>query len=222
MRTVRELLSDWNQESIQKFLHQKNITWKFNPPAASHMGGAWECTIRSIRKILRALLGQQLVSDEMLQTLVSEVQGILNGRPLTPVSSDPKDLDPLTPNHLLLLRANPNLPPGVFSKEEMYSKRHWRQVQNMADIFWRRWSKEYLPTLQERVKWTKACCCLATGNLAVIADDNIHRGKWPLGRVTEVFMGKDGNVRSAKVKTAPTILTRPITKLCFLEGEKKA
>jgi len=56
----------------------------------------------------------------------------------------------------------------------------------------------------------------------VIADDNIHRGKWPLGRVTEVFMGKDGNVRSAKVKTAPTILTRPITKLCFLEGEKKA
>lgn len=83
------------------------------------MGGAWERTIRSVRKILRALLGQQLVSDEMLRTFMSEVEGILNSRPLTPVSSDPKDLDPLTPNHLLLLRANPNLPPGVFSKEEM-------------------------------------------------------------------------------------------------------
>ena len=121
-RELRELLSEWNQESIHKFLHQKNITWKFNPPAASHMGGAWERTIRSIRKILRALLGQQLVSDEMLRTLTSEVEGILNGRPLTPVSRDPKDLDPLTPNHLLLLRANPNLPPGVFNTEEMYSK----------------------------------------------------------------------------------------------------
>jgi len=66
--------------------------------------------------------------------------------------------------------------------------------------------KEYLPTLQERAKWTKPRRCLATGDPVVIADDNVHRGKWPLGRVTEVFMGKDGNVRPAKVKTATTIL----------------
>ena len=92
-------------------------------------GAAWERTIRSVRKILRTLLGKQLVADEMLRTLMSEVERILNGRQLTPVSSDPKDLDPLTPNHLLLLRASPNLPPGVFNKDEMYSKRRWRQVQ---------------------------------------------------------------------------------------------
>jgi len=141
---------------------------------------------------------------------MNEVEGILNGRPLTPVKSDPKDLDSLTPNHLLLLRANPNLSPGVFNKEEMYRKRRWRQVQNMANIFWRRWLKEYLPNLQERVEWIKPRLCLATGDLVLIADDNIHQGKWPLGRVTEVFMGKDGNARSAKVKTASTILTRPI------------
>ena len=73
------------------------------------MGGAWERIIRSIRKILRALLGQQLVTDEMLQTLMAKVAGILNSPPLTPVSSDPKDLEPLTPNHLLLLRSNPSL-----------------------------------------------------------------------------------------------------------------
>ena len=62
------------------------------------MGGAWERIIRSIRKILRALLGQQLVTDEMLQTLMAAVAGILNSRPLTPVSSDLKDLEHLTPN----------------------------------------------------------------------------------------------------------------------------
>ena len=149
-KEIRESLKDWNQKSIHEFLRQRHVIWKFNPPAASHMGGAWERMIRSVRKILRVLLEQQLVSDEMLQTLMSEVQGILNSRLLTPVSSDPKDLEPLTPNHLILLRANPNLPPGVFNKEDVYSRRRWRQVQYMSDIFWKRWLKEYLPTLQER------------------------------------------------------------------------
>ena len=219
-RELRESLEDWNQQSIEKFLRQKNIRWKFNPPGASHMGGAWERTIRSVRKILRALLGQQFVSDEILRTLMSEVEGILNSRPLTPVSSDPKDLDPLTPNHLLLLRANPNLPPGVFNKDEIHSKRRWRQVQYMADVFWKRWLREYVPTLQERAKWTKPRRSLAIGDLVLIADENVHRGKWPLGRVTEVFHGRDQYVRSAKIQTSSTILTRPVTKLCFLEGEK--
>ena len=128
----------------------KNISWKFNPSYASHMGGEWERVIRSICKILTVLLGQQLVNEEMLRTLMAEVQGILNSRPLTPVSNNPKDLELLTPNHLLLLRANPNLPPGVFAKEDTYCKRRWRQVQYMSEIFWKRWFKEYLPTLQLR------------------------------------------------------------------------
>ena len=184
------------------------------------MGGSWERIIRSVRKILRALLGQQLISDEMLRTMMTEVQAILNSRPLTPVSSDPKDLEPLTPNHLLLLRANPNLPGGIFNKEDVYSKRRWRQVQYMSDIFWKRWLKEYLPTLQERAKWLEPRRSLEIGDLLLIADENVHRGKWPLARVIDVFHGKDGYVRSAKVQTSSKILTRPVTKLCFLEGEK--
>ena len=150
---LRTAIEDWNQRAICEFLRLKNISWKFNPTYGSHMGGVWERVIRSIRKILTALLGQQLVNEEMLRTLMAEVQGILNSRPLTPVSNDPKDLEPLTPNHLLLLRASPNLPPGVFAKEDTYCKRRWRQVQYMSDIFWKRWLKEYLPTLQLRQKW---------------------------------------------------------------------
>lgn len=84
------------------------------------MGGAWERKMRSICKILRALQGQ-LVSDEMLQTFMVEVTGILHSWPLMPGSSNPKDLEPHTPNHLLLLRANPSLPAGSFGKEDSYS-----------------------------------------------------------------------------------------------------
>ena len=115
-------------------------------------------------------MGQQLVTDEMLQTLTAEVAGILNSRPLTPVSSDPKDLEPLTPNHLVLLRSKSSLPIGSFGKEDCYSK---------------------LPTLQERAKWMKPRLSLQIRDLVLIADENVHRGKWLLGKVVDVFCGKD-------------------------------
>ena len=218
---LRTAIEDWNQRAICEFLRLKNISWKFNPPYASHMGGVWERVIRSIRKILTALLGQQLVNEEMLRTLMAELQGILNSRPLTPVSNDPKDLEPLTPNHLLLLRANPNLPPGVFAKEDIYCKRRWRQVQYMSDIFWKRWLKEYLPTLQLRQKWCNPRRCFAVNDLVLVVDGNVPRGKWPLARVVQVHRGKDGYVRSAEVRTNASMLVRPISKLCFLEHDEQ-
>ncbi|XP_078363513.1 uncharacterized protein LOC144647606 [Oculina patagonica] len=137
-RELREAIDNWNQQKIESFLHQKNIEWKFNPPGASHMGGVWERVIRSVRKILRVLLREQLVSGEALRTLLAEVQGILNSRPLTPVSDSPLDLEPLTPNHLLLLRSNMNVSPGVFVKDDLYCQRRWRQIQYLADVCFER------------------------------------------------------------------------------------
>lgn len=77
----------------------------------------------------------------------------MNGRPLTKVSGDPTDLEPLTPNHLLLLRGKPSLPPGLFGKGDLYSRKRWRQIQYLAELFWKRWIREYFPLLQERQKW---------------------------------------------------------------------
>ena len=75
------------------------------------MGGIWERTIHSIRKVLKGLLKEQTVTDEGLAILMCEVETILNGHPLTKVSSDPKDAEAITPNHLLLLHSEPELPP---------------------------------------------------------------------------------------------------------------
>ncbi|XP_068704306.1 uncharacterized protein [Montipora foliosa] len=158
------------------------------------MGGVWERMIRSVRKILRALLGEQLVSDESLRTMMTEVQSILNSRPLTPVSFPKKTCTPDVAGD------KSNICPNVF---------------------WKRWLKEYLPTLQERKKWLKPRRCLSVGDLVLIVDENVHRGRWPLARVIEVFQGKDGFVRSAKVRTSLATFVRPVTKLCFLESDKE-
>ena len=87
------------------------------------MGGVWERILRSVRKILEGLLKQQLITDEDLTTLVTEVEAILNARPLTQLTTDAHDDEPLTPSHLLLLRQSSALPPGIFSKDDCYSRR---------------------------------------------------------------------------------------------------
>lgn len=217
-RELREAIGHWNQRKIGNYLQQRNVKWIFNPPAAPHMGGVWERMVQSTKKILKALVKEQVLTDESLRTLVTEVEGILNSRPLTSNNDHPNDLEPLTPNDLLLFRSNKNIPPGVFSKTDNYCKRRWRQVQYLTNLFWKRWLKEYLPTLQQKGKWTQVKRNLAPGDLVLVAEDNVHRGQWPLGRVIEVYFGKDGYARSAKIKTRSTQLVRPISKLCFLES----
>ena len=122
------------------------------PPSASHMGGAWERMIHSIRKILIALIGSQTLNDEGLVTFMTEVETILNSRPLVPVMYDDKGQKPLIPNHLLLFKGNPNLPPGLFDQKHCYTRRRWAQIQYMSNQFWCRRIKEFLPNIPQRQK----------------------------------------------------------------------
>ena len=102
-RELREALERLDQSKVYSRLRTDDVQWSFNPPEASHQGGVWERIIRSVRKILGALLKEQLVNDETLSTLLCEVEKILNDRPLTPVSDHPDDPETLTPSKLLLL-----------------------------------------------------------------------------------------------------------------------
>ncbi|XP_070578819.1 uncharacterized protein [Ptychodera flava] len=217
-KELKESIRRWNQEKIAEMLHQQDIKWEFNPPAGSHFGGVWERHIRTIRKIIFSLLKEQplRMSDEALRTLFCEVEAIINSRPITRLSEDPNDLEALTPNHLLMLKPKQALPPGLFQKNDNYVRRRWRQVQYLADIFWKRWMKEYLPLLQERQKWLEIRRNLNVGDVVLIVDNTAPRNSWSMGRITEVMKDKKGLVRFAEVKTRATTLRRPVDKLCVL------
>ena len=136
-------------------MQQNEICWQFNPPQASNMGGVWERLIRSNRKIMHALLSEQKVPDESFAMVLTEVEAIINSRPLTPVSVDPASNEPLTSNHLLLVGRSPDLALEVFKREDNFVRRRWRQIHYLAHQFWIRWTREYLQTLQVCHKWTK-------------------------------------------------------------------
>ena len=97
---LRKALNEMNQSEISRYLLRQNITWKFNPPSASHMGGVWERHIRSVRSVLSNLLKEfgERLDDESFRTLMCEVEAIVNSRPLTWTSSDVNDPQPLSPD----------------------------------------------------------------------------------------------------------------------------
>ena len=217
-RELREGLEEWNQQQIDSELLQRGCKWIFQPPTASSMSGVWERLVRHAKTVIKAILGVQVVTEPVLQTLLTEVERVLNGRALTANSDDPNDLQPLTPAHFLMQRKSICLPPGVFEKADQY-RRKWKKVQLLADLFWKRWVREYLPTLQIRGKWRKALPNLKRNALVLLVDDNVPRGHWNLGRVLEVYPGPDGMVRTVKVKTKDSVFIRPIQKLCLLEND---
>ena len=154
---LRECIDSWNEAHLVEAMRQRNIQWSFNQPSASHFGGIWERQIRTVRKVLTAVLREQTMTEGSLRTLLCEVEAIVNSRPLTTVSDDPSDLSPLTPNHLLLQRSGTPLPPGLFEPDDLVCRKRWKQVQYLADLFWQRWTKEYLNTPTEPSEMAATC-----------------------------------------------------------------
>ena len=200
----RELFHSLDQGHIRNQLLKSHIDWKFNPPAASHMGGIWERLIMTVRKVLSQLLSEfsDRLDDESLRTLFCEVEAIINSRPLTFVSSDVDDLDPLTPSRLLTMKTSVVMPPaGNFQSNDVYLRKRWRRVQYFVKIFWSRWKREYLSTLQERQKWNHPKRNLQIGDIVLIKDDNTPRNNWALGRIVSTEPDDQGLVRSVHLKT---------------------
>ena len=218
-RELREALMEMDQSKKNSSLRRLDIQWKFNPPAASHMGGIWERQVRTVRKVLAGLLlehGSRL-DFESFQTFLCEVEAIINSRPLTTVTSDPDDLDPLTPNHILQGRSHLIVPPpGIFQKEDLYLKKRWRRVQYLANVFWSRWRNEYLLLQQCRTKWTTPSRNLCVNDIVLIKDESSPRNCWPLGRIVEVEPDSNGQVRTVTVKTQNSQFRRPVNKLVLL------
>ena len=217
-RELKEMLNDIDEEKIRHA--HADIQWKFLPPHASHMAGVWERLIRSTKQILRNLLSREVsrpVTDEILCTLLCQVEAIMNDRPLTRNPDGLEDAPALTPNMLLTFERRPVYSPGLFDEKDHYSKRWWRRAQHLGDVFWKRWIKEYLPLLHQRQKWTHPQPDVRIDDIVLLEEENAPRGDWPLARVIELYPGIDGLTRTVKLLVRGKEKIRPIQKLVFLE-----
>ena len=130
-------------------------------------------------------MGVCTLNEFDLLTLWTEVERILNDRPITRLPSEPDDLAARTPSMLLTGCLADGAPPGVFLKADGY-RRSWRKTQYLADLFWERWLKEYLHLLQPRSKWHGSSPSLKPGEVVLVKDENTKRSCWPKGVVESV------------------------------------
>ena len=80
------------------------------PPRAPHFGGLWETGVKAVKLHLKKIIGNKLLSHEEFLTLVVQIEAVLNSRPLLPMSSEPNDLESLTPGHFLIGTSPNSLP----------------------------------------------------------------------------------------------------------------
>lgn len=216
-RELKELVENMDADMIQQRTVDNGIKWTFNPPLAPHFGGVHEITIKAAKKAIYAILRNADVNDEELSTVFVGVEDLLNSRPLTYQTSNPNDVVPLTPNHFIHGRAGSKTAPEAVDHLAYHPKQRWRRIQELIKHFWSRWMKEWLPMLNIRTKWFEPKRDVKVGELVLVISADQPRGHWPLGRVIEIFPGKDEHVRVAKVQVGQQTFMRPITKLAPIE-----
>ncbi|XP_058448833.1 uncharacterized protein LOC131428810 [Malaya genurostris] len=210
VNTVHEIGIDCAEE-----LTSAKTKWTFNPPAAPHMGGVWERLVRSVKDMLIVFNDGGRLTDETLLTSLIEAEDIINSRPLTCVSQE--CVDALTPNHFLRgvtfndTFATPSIPNAAEALRDTY-----KRSQQLATELWKRWIKEYIPSINQRSKWFEESRPLRVGDLVYVVEGS-NRKSWIRGIVEEVILARDGRIRQAWVRTKSGLYKRATTNLAVLE-----
>ena len=219
---------------VKKFFGDVHVEWQFNLEKAPWQGGVFERMIKSAKRCLRKAIGKNCLTFDELLTLVTEVEGVLNSRPLTYVY-DGDVAEPLTPSHLLigyriLTLPNASVPAGTddnYTPENLTCRA--AHLTRTLEKFWKRWKREYLLELGEFHRTRQqggATHPLQPGDIVTVYAEGHPRGMWRLGRIEELIPGSDGRVQGVHVKVVSKggqvkIIHRPIQHLYSFEVRSK-
>lgn len=227
-KDIRKIIQS---DEVMRYLTDNRITWNFIIERAPWWGGFWERMVKVVKQPLKKTVGRTTLNYDELQTIMVEIQAIVNARPLTYVYDDEESIStPLTPSHLITGRRITYEPSNqhfqVVSVNQTLTKRA-KHHQRLLQQFTKRWQHEYLLSLRERAnercKKQNKESPISVGDIVIVKSDLKKRTFWKLGKIEELLPGRDGQIRSAKVKVAgkgerkPQVLRRVIQDLIPVE-----
>lgn len=186
------------------------------------MCGIWEAAVKSTKYHLRRVLGDASLTYEEMYTLLVEIEACLNSRPLIPLSNDKNDYQPLTPAHFLIGDSLASVPER--NLENITSNRldRYQRLRQLQQQFWKRWSRDYLSSLQQRSKWkSKVGCPINVDSLVLLVEDDAPPLRWHLARFVQIHVGNDNIVRVVSVRVPNgNVIKRSISRICPMPIEQ--
>ncbi|CAB4046131.1 Transposon Tf2-6 poly [Paramuricea clavata] len=174
--------------------------------------------VRTVKEGLNKILGQAFLNIVELQTVVADISGMINDRPLAKVGAHIKDV--VTPSKLFMGR-NVGQWPGRFDhldlKQIKNIKDRWKYRNTILTHYWRRWRTDYLRDQQQRSKWFEKQNNVKIDDIVLLLEDKKNRNDWQMGRVIAIKHSRDGCVRTVTVRTQKGEFVRSIRYLCPIE-----
>ena len=205
-------------EDIRHYLlstHQ--ITWHNIPPRAPHFGGLWEGVVKSMKKHLHRIAGSTPLTFEEMTTILCQIEACLNSRPILPTTSHDQDgLQTLTSGHFLVYGQQTSLQSDPRMSDDHHLLRKWNLCKAIVAQFWKRWTTEYLHTLQSKTKWQHQKPDLQVDDVVIVKPDSHFHCHWPTARIIATHPGADGIVRVVTLTTASGTYKRPVAKVSLL------
>ena len=221
-KEVRRLYRSVNWDTVAQEGVRRDINWFFSCEQAPHQNGLCERLVRTVKTPLRIVVGNAKLTMAQLRIILTEVEAVVNNRPLGVTSNDPNDFTPITPMELVNGRKLEHLPDPNLRKNVTSFQHLWRKRQSVLNGFWARWQKDYLVEQNIRRKWKAPTKENLIGEIVLIREDNkLSRNEWKLGRIIEVHPSKDGLIRNVTVKTATSKIRRPVQKLAVFENFRR-
>lgn len=218
-------------ENIER-LAREGTQWTFMNPASPHQGGIYEAAVKSAKHHLTRIIGDHCYVASDYLTLLKRIEAMLNSRPLYAPTDDPMDAPVITPAHLAIGRQIVCPPPINPPSQTNFTPQRVRKEQlKMTELFWQRWSADYLSTLIQRKKWKKVEKNAEIGQVVLVMDNNLPPARWLIGKIVRLLPSKDNLIRSVEIEVASknnsgekykkktTKLTRAIQKICILPTE---
>ncbi|GFX78363.1 integrase catalytic domain-containing protein [Trichonephila clavipes] len=167
-------------ETLANYFASEAIQWKFIPPRSPNFGGLWEAGVKSFKHHLYRTLVNSKITFEEFETVIIQIEGILNSRPLVPLSDNINEYEVLTPGHFIIGRPISAIPePAILDISDNRLSR-WQYTTKCVQTIWKRWKNDYLNHLQQRNKWQFEKNNVAVGCLVLLKENDLPpaNGQW--------------------------------------------
>ena len=224
----REISSICRAAEVLQYLSNQRTTWKFIVAKSPWWGGFYERMVQTVKRPLRKIVGRSNLRYDELNTILIEVESVINCRPLTFVYDDNEGVSyALTPSHLLYGRRMAVSPCAghyeVVSTNAALTRRS-RNHKHVLNQIINSWRKDYLLSLREvrTSKLSGSGSSVRVGDVVILKDEHIKRAFWKFAKVIELLKGSDGIARAALINVStgsgpPKILKRSTRHLIPIE-----